>query len=141
MNLLWDLFGQNFFTNTYSRLLWLPHPYLEKKSPAFLFPSEFFKKVLGKKWTNKGLWPRWTSHTWSKITYHQMDSSLVSDFYRSSQGFQQFHLAHCCQLVLNWDIDLPHSNHIWSQLLPNLNIHHILRYHPNERHVTSLKIV
>ena len=26
----------------------LPHPYLEKKSPsAFLFPSEFFKKVLG----------------------------------------------------------------------------------------------
>ena len=43
------------------------NPYLEKKSPsAFLFPSEFFKKV-GKKWTNKGLWPRWTSHTWSKI--------------------------------------------------------------------------
>ena len=27
-----------------------PHPYLEKKSPsAFLFPSEFFKKVLGEK--------------------------------------------------------------------------------------------
>ena len=25
------------------------NPYLEKKSPAFLFPSEFFKKVLGKK--------------------------------------------------------------------------------------------
>ena len=27
----------------------LPHPYLEKNSPAFLFPSEFFKKVGGGK--------------------------------------------------------------------------------------------
>ena len=38
--------ASNKFVNDFTVL---PHPYMKKKSPAFLFPSGFFKKVLGKK--------------------------------------------------------------------------------------------